>query len=156
MQENPVPFWGFPEPIKLLPTPPDAKAIERVSPDEAFKPADFPYEVDYGAAMGLYSKRKRESIHFIDAREPDLFAAGHIPGAVNIPYEFLGEHIKKLDAIPKNELIVIYCDGGDCHLSHDLAEMALSQGYRRLCVFVEGWEVWSAESDFIATDADTE
>jgi rhodanese-related sulfurtransferase len=151
VQEQPVPFWGHPEPIKLIePKGAIASSSSLVSPDEAFTPADQPYAIDYPAAMGLYSKRKRDNIHFVDSREPELYVAGHIPGALNVPYEELADYLDTLNTIPKNELIVFYCDGGDCHLSHDIAEIALSQGWRRVCVYVGGWEEWCLESDFVA------
>lgn len=149
-QENPVSFWGFPEPIKLIEPKGAIAAPTRISPNEAFAPADQPYAIDYTTTMGLYSKRKRENIHFIDSRDPELYAEGHIPGALNIPFEELADHIAKLNAIPKDQIIVFYCDGGDCHISHDLAEYALSNGWRRICVYVGGWEEWCLESDFVA------
>lgn len=150
IQDHPVPFWGFPEPMKMIEPKGAIAAAKVMSLDEAFAPADQPYAIDYSTTMGLYSKRKRENIHFIDSRDPDLYAAGHIPGAVNIPYEELADYIDKLNAIPQDQIVVFYCDGGDCHISHDLAEYALSSGWRRICIYVGGWEEWCLESDFIA------
>jgi rhodanese-related sulfurtransferase len=151
VQENPVPFWGFPRPIDLLPVP-TTMAAEAANKNinEAFAPAQQPYAVDYMTVFGLYAKRKKENIHFVDARDEDLFAAGHIPGSVNIPFENLNESVSALEQIPRDELLVIYCDGGDCHLSHDLAEYALASGWTRIAVYEDGWEEWSVESDFIA------
>jgi 3-mercaptopyruvate sulfurtransferase SseA len=155
IQDSPVPFWGFPQPIKLIqPKGAIAETTALSSSNEAFVPADKPYAVDYMTVMGLFSKQKRDSIHFVDARDPALYAAGHIPGSVNIPFELLGEYLTKLNEIPKNQLIVFYCDGGDCRLSHDLAEYALTQGWNRLSVFEGGWAEWSKESDLVATGKD--
>jgi rhodanese-related sulfurtransferase len=154
IQDNPVPFWGFPEPIKLIQPGGAIAETTIVSPNEDFTPADKPYGINYVTMMGLFSKQKKDSIHFVDSREPDLYAAGHIPGAVNIPFEKIGEYLPVLNLIPKEQLIVIYCDGGDCHLSHDLAEYALSQGWNRICVYQGGWAEWSKESDFVATGAE--
>jgi rhodanese-related sulfurtransferase len=151
VQDNPVPFWGFPQPIKLIQPPGVMAETAIVSSSEAFPPASQPYAVNYVTVLGLFGKQKRDSIHFVDARDPALYAAGHIPGSANIPFEMLGEYLPKLNDIPKNQLVVFYCDGGDCRLSHDLAEYALSQGWNRLCVFEGGWEEWSKESDFVTT-----
>ena len=44
-------------------------------------------------------------------RSPEEFAAGHVPGAVNIPYTYLPASISELkDAADKD--IVIYCETG--------------------------------------------
>lgn len=41
----------------------------------------------------------------IDVRSPDEYAAGHIPGAVNIPGDQLPAH---LAAIPRDRPVVVY------------------------------------------------
>jgi phage shock protein E len=45
----------------------------------------------------------------IDVREPSEFDESHVEGAVNIP---LGEMMKRLDEIPKDEEVVVYCNSG--------------------------------------------
>lgn len=53
--------------------------------------------------------REREGVPLIDVREPDEFAAGHVPGAVNLPMSTLGEH---LDELPQGPFDVICQMGG--------------------------------------------
>lgn len=144
-----LPFWGHWEPIKLVPAAIAEDAAAK--PDSLFIKSDQAYEVNLATAMVLYMKRNKSNIHFVDAREAKLFEEGHIPGAVNVSFDHLDKDADKFLAIPKEELIVIYCDGGDCHLSHDLAEFALGNGYGRLAVFTGGWEEWSAETEMIET-----
>lgn len=45
----------------------------------------------------------------IDVREPNEFEESHVEGAVNIP---LGDVMKRLDEIPKEEDVVVYCNSG--------------------------------------------
>jgi rhodanese-related sulfurtransferase len=149
VQKQPVPFWGFPKPIELIQPKVAFAGADLVSPDSAFVAADKAYDVDFSAAMGLYMKRKKASIHIVDAREPKLYEEGHIPGAQNIPYEKVADYQDSVNKLPKTDLILLYCDGGDCHLSHDLAEYLQSLGYRRLAVYTGGWAEWSKETDFI-------
>ena len=147
-QNQPVPFWGYPKPSELL-VPIAFAGADVVSPDSAFVAADKPYEITYSMCMGLFSKRKKENIHFIDARDPKLYTEGHIPGAVNIPFEKIAQYHDSLAQFPKADLAVVYCDGGDCHLSHDLSDQMNTEGWKRLAVYTGGWTEWSKETDFI-------
>jgi rhodanese-related sulfurtransferase len=78
----------------------------------------------------------------IDTRLPGLYAQGHIPGAVNIPFENLDSYREKLAAIPKDTTVVTYCDGGDCELSYDLAEYMIQHGYQKVFEYQGGWADW--------------
>ncbi len=53
--------------------------------------------------------RELSDLRLIDVREADEFAAGHVPGAVNMPLSTLGEH---LDELPDGPLHVICQLGG--------------------------------------------
>ncbi len=52
---------------------------------------------------------KKENALFLDIRTKQEFKAGHIPGAVNIPFSELR---KRLLEIPKDRTVVIYCYQG--------------------------------------------
>jgi len=156
VQKQAVPFWGFPKSVELV-SPKDAFAIDMsASPDSAFAPSDKPYHVKLATAMGLYMKRKKTNVHFVDVRVAKLYAEGHIPGAVNIPFEHVAEYEAKLDSMPKADLVLCYCDGGDCHLSKDLAEHLIEGGWKRVAVYEGGWAEWSKETDFVATGSQPE
>lgn len=78
----------------------------------------------------------------IDARRPEDYAAGHIPGARNIfAYDFAA-HIPELITLPRTKPILIYCDGGQCELSHMVAEQLQALGFQRLYVYEGGWDEW--------------
>lgn len=51
----------------------------------------------------------RENTPLIDVREPDEFAAGHVPGAVNLPMSQIGD---LLDQLPDGAFDVICQAGG--------------------------------------------
>ena len=53
--------------------------------------------------------RERSGVPLIDVREVDEFAAGHVPGAVNLPMSTIGEH---LDELPDGAFDVICQAGG--------------------------------------------
>jgi len=53
--------------------------------------------------------RDRDEVPLIDVREADEFAAGHVPGAVNLPMSVLGG---RLDELPDGAFDVICQVGG--------------------------------------------
>ncbi len=80
---------------------------------------------------------------FIDARPAEQFAQGHIPGAINIYAEGFEPHIPELLQYPMDTLIVAYCGGGLCELSHDLANQLLKLGFKRVVVYTGGTTEWT-------------
>ena len=68
----------------------------------------------------------------LDVRRPDEFAAGHIPGAINVPNESIGT-----DEIPelpdKNQLIMVYCRSG--RRSKEASEKLVKRGYTNIVEF---------------------
>jgi rhodanese-related sulfurtransferase len=54
----------------------------------------------------------REACIIIDVRSEEKFNAGHIPNAVNIPYNKLPEMVDKLKKQPK-KTILVYCGSGN-------------------------------------------
>jgi len=80
----------------------------------------------------------------LDARAPDAYAEGHLPGALNLSVENIDEFYPPLkDTLAKKNRIIVYCDGGDCELSHDLAEALKSFGYKRVQLFAGGVTAWT-------------
>lgn len=51
----------------------------------------------------------REDVVIIDLREPQCYCQGHIPGAINIPFETLENGVKKIN---KDKQIILYCERG--------------------------------------------
>ena len=49
----------------------------------------------------------------IDIRERNEYARGHVPGAVNLPYNELDMHMRRL---PRNKTYIFYCDRGSTSL----------------------------------------
>lgn len=80
---------------------------------------------------------------FVDARPPELFKAGRIPGAFNIPEkDFAGYFPDFKSNIPADETVVVYCDGQECLASVKIAEELKKNGYSHVQVFFGGWQHW--------------
>jgi len=65
--------------------------------------------------------------YVLDVRSPEEYAAGHVPGAVNIPYDQVAS---RLAEVPKDKDVVLYCKSG--RRAGIAAEALANQGYTRL------------------------
>ncbi|MFZ5861974.1 MAG: rhodanese-like domain-containing protein [Nitrospirota bacterium] len=74
----------------------------------------------------------------VDVREPELFAAGHIPGAVNIPYDDARPRIVR-DLSP-DERIVFVCHGGP--MGDELGALLAARGYGSVYNLAGGMKKW--------------
>jgi rhodanese-related sulfurtransferase len=73
----------------------------------------------------------------VDLRQPDEYAAGHLVGAVNIPYDELSQWI---DRLPNGLLIVFYDqDGTDGDAA---AEMLIAAGFSNVESLYGGLDNW--------------
>ncbi len=77
----------------------------------------------------------------VDARPPNRFAEGHLPGAVNI---FTKKFDEQKDLLPtdKNQLVIFYCGGPRCGLSPKAAKKAKKLGYTNVRVYKMGEPDW--------------
>lgn len=78
----------------------------------------------------------------IDARSEEDFKYGHLQRAINISAKNFDNYVDKVFELPTDTLIVIYCEGIHCNLSHQLAEKLLNFGFQKIYVMVEGIEGW--------------
>ena len=73
-----------------------------------------------------------EGCIILDVREQEEYDAGHIPGAILIPYTQMGE--KANDMLPdKDQLILVYCRSG--RRSKFAAEALVELGYTNIKEF---------------------
>jgi len=80
---------------------------------------------------------------FLDARSPRLYAEGHIPGALNLPWdEFEMYSDRVMGNIPPDALVITYCDGEGCSQGDYLARELSSGGYTDVRVLTSGWSGW--------------
>lgn len=93
----------------------------------------------------LYMKEKKVAIIVVDARSPEEFGLGHIPGAINIPDTDVENYYNKYqDKIRKAELIIVYCSGGSCGSSEEVASQLIKKGIpaSRVAVHQDGLPGW--------------
>jgi rhodanese-related sulfurtransferase/DNA-binding transcriptional ArsR family regulator len=78
-------------------------------------------------AVEVLARARKGLVTILDVRPPEEFAAGHLPGAVNIPLRDLEKRLKQL---PKGKEIIAYCRGPYCLMSFDAVELLRKKGLR--------------------------
>jgi rhodanese-related sulfurtransferase len=84
----------------------------------------------------------RKDVTIIDSRPAARrYDVGHIPSAINIPDTQFDKY-KNLLPEDRNKLLIFYCGGLECMLSHDSARKAEALGYTNIKVYAEGEPEW--------------
>jgi rhodanese-related sulfurtransferase len=80
---------------------------------------------------------------FLDARSREQYRRGHIEGAKSLPWEDFDRRFPQaMSGIPRDAIIICYCDGESCNLSRELASALMAKGYGQVRVLVDGWKLW--------------
>lgn len=80
-----------------------------------------PQEMESVSIDGLLDRLDEGVVMLPDIRDDDEFAQGHLPGAINIPFEQLVDRIWELS---RDVEVVAYCRGSYCVLSMQAAPLA--------------------------------
>ncbi len=83
--------------------------------------------------------------YLIDARGAEKFAEGHIADAVNIYGGEVQTRIPDIMQAPRDRVILIYCDGGECELSHHVADVLKQFNYGPIFIYTGGWAEWKTK-----------
>lgn len=78
-------------------------------------------------ASELLERVRDDLVTVLDVRPQEEYAAGHLPGAINIPLAELEQHLDELD--PAHE-IVAYCRGPHCVLAFDAVAKLRERGWQ--------------------------
>ncbi len=93
-----------------------------------------------------------KGITFVDVRQPKEYKAGHIQGAISVPYDKIARYIKKFN---KNYPCIIYCTFSAWrapYAANTLADM----GYQNVYVLEGGITAWYSGGQIIyANSTDT-
>ncbi|NKZ05464.1 ArsR/SmtB family transcription factor [Actinomadura latina] len=85
---------------------------------------------DGGPEIGREELRARAGdVVVLDVRPVTEYLAGHIPGAVSIP---VGELADRIDELPADTEIVVYCRGEYCVLAYDAVRLLTDRGRRAI------------------------
>lgn len=122
------------------------EAAKPVTPAQAAAPHDDSM-INTEQAVVLYNAGMTQ---WVDAREPDEYRAGHIPGATLLSVSsFNGQNLTETDQKINMRLnrglnVVVYCGGGACDASKLVAQQLQARGFNKIAVYHDGWNGWSA------------
>lgn len=94
---------------------------------------------------------KRDDVTIVDSRPDRMFGPGHIPTAVLIPDSKFAEMTAMLPEA-KDQLLIFYCGGYACKLSHKSAFKAEEMGYTNVKVYAAGYPDWKENGGSVAVD----
>ncbi|HRE41259.1 MAG TPA: rhodanese-like domain-containing protein [Ignavibacteria bacterium] len=102
-----------------------------------------PQNIGFELTRQLHDK----NVLFIDGRKKEEFILGHIPGSINLPYEefyVMPEADKKslLSKYKPDDIMVVYCGGGECEVSIDLAYEIAKIGFNSTNIYRGGYKEW--------------
>jgi 3-mercaptopyruvate sulfurtransferase SseA len=96
--------------------------------------------------IGLEEAQRRfqqDAALFVDARPQSQYAEGHIRGALSLPWQAVDRYfMETAERLEGAAMIITYCDGESCDLSHELALFLKEMGFENVRVLVNGWSVW--------------
>ncbi|WP_274719610.1 ArsR/SmtB family transcription factor [Xenorhabdus bovienii] len=86
----------------------------------------------------LLDRIKEKSMTLLDVRPKEEFEQGHLPNAINIPVDELGN---RLDELSASQELIAYCRGPYCVLSANALELLRAKGVRARR-FKKGFSGW--------------
>ena len=79
------------------------------------------------SAREVLKRARAGLVTVLDVRPEDEYAAGHVPGAINVPMEKLEGYLSKL---PKRKEVIAYCRGPYCLMSFEAVEKLRRRGFK--------------------------
>jgi len=111
-------------------------------PAAAATPVAAPAKMKPISADALLQERARQpqQVFVLDVRSPQEFAEGHVPGAVNVPYDQVAV---RLAEIPRDKDVVLYCRSG--RRAGLAADVLAANDYKRLLHLDGDMQAWTAQ-----------
>jgi len=99
-----------------------AQEVQRINPEELKKLIEA-----------------KADIVVIDNQPKSAYDTGHIPGAINFPWQ---RPIKAPVTLPRNKLLILYCACSHEEDSIDVADQIKEFGYNNIRLLEGGWLRW--------------
>jgi rhodanese-related sulfurtransferase/DNA-binding transcriptional ArsR family regulator len=97
-------------------------------------------ELEPVSAREVLARLSKGLVTVLDVRPAEEFAAGHLPGALNVPVEKLQAYLSKL---PKRKEVIAYCRGPYCLMSFEAVDKLRKRGFKAKRL-ADGYPEWRA------------
>ena len=84
--------------------------------------------------------QRRDDFVLVEALSQKHYETSHLPGAINLPYEFVDEADKVLP--DKSAEIIVYCMNEKCEASKEEVRELTEQGYENVRHYAGGKQDW--------------
>lgn len=122
------------------PTPSAVAAVPAAPMDQALAhfSARLRFETDCWDTHDSLSKGATDFV-LIDVRAPDLYRAGHVPGAISLPHGKMTD--RRMAEWPEDTLFVVYCAGPHCNGANKAAIRLARMGrpVKEMIGGITGW-----------------
>jgi rhodanese-related sulfurtransferase len=143
--------WVVPVSMRLDASPPLLiPATQPAAPAHAEAPGQTPAQPAAAEALGAHiTLAQAKSLFdsgsiFVDAREDHERSVGTIAGSVHLTAGMVssGTGADAMSLLDPAQPVVIYCAGGTCDASENLAILLRQAGFTRLHIFHDGFPAW--------------
>lgn len=132
----------MPSPVRQIAAADSATALQHFE-------AALRFETDCWDVHDSMSTGQQDFV-LLDVRSHELFAKGHVPGAVSLPHRKIIE--STMSAYPGDTLFVVYCAGPHCNGAHRGA-IRLARLGRPVKLMIGGVTGWLDEGFELQTGA---
>ncbi|MBY3174752.1 rhodanese-like domain-containing protein [Rhizobium leguminosarum] len=124
-----------------MPSP--VSQIPAAAPDAAVAhfAAKLAFETDCSDVHAAFAAGNVDFV-LLDVRSPQLFAASHVPGAINLPHGKMTAH--RMSTWASDTLFVVYCAGPHCN-GADKAAFRLANLGLQTKLMIGGMTGWADE-----------
>lgn len=129
-------------------------ASSAASPPPVTQPQDPPAQLpedqlpeDHVTMAEAFAHWENATATFIDTRSASVFAEGHIAGALNLSLEMTGDPTavnNVLQWITPEDTLILYCKGGLCDESKNVADLLKGAGFNKTLIMGDGYPGWVA------------
>ncbi len=114
----------------------------RAAPLPFIPDSDQPIQVQMASVRRFFDAK---AALFLDARDPAEYEKGHIPGAIRLTNVEAQNEPDRMKGLPlAGKPTIIYCEGGTCEASIELARFLIESGWKKVLVYMGGFPEWAA------------